>query len=353
MRSATTMKSQYNHILKENGGHPSPIRNGKVRRRPFQASVGIILLLLLMYTFLRPNIPTETNITPSHFSTVALEEIPARIWQIYFGYTEIDSLTSYILSWITKNQDCEYVLMSDEGADAFARKHYSDRPEILQPFLDLRFSVARGDLLRYMILESEGGVYTDLDTMARKPITQWVPEALVGDVHAVVGIEYDQLDDKLQWGMSERLQFCQWTIAASRGHPVMEKAVQGVVEALHSRAEKQNTTIAGISLEDDEVLKVSGPVTWTKAVMQTISEATGSIVDYRNFTGMNEAQLFGDILVLPIDGFGSGQSHSNSMSDGDGDDVYVRHTFRGSWRHGDTYSTEYTLMNDDARRVHF
>lgn len=344
--------SQHNHILKKDGRIRSPIRNGTVRRRPFFASIGIILLLLFMYIFHRPNLPTKTSLKPSYISRTALGEIPARIWQVYwnFGNTEIGSFTAHILSWITTNQDYAYVLMSEEGADAFARVHYSDRPEILQPFLDLRFPIARTDLLRYMILESKGGVYSDLDTIARKPISQWIPAGLVGEVHAIVGIEYDQLDDELWPGLYERLQFCQWTMAASPGHPIVKRAVQDVVRSLHSVAEKQNTTIAGINLEDDEVLKQSGPVIWTKAVMQTISEATGSAVDYGNFTGMKEAQLFGDILVLPIDAFGSGQEHSNARLDG-GDDVYVRHTFRGSWRHGATWSTEYILENDNVRRV--
>lgn len=66
--------------------------------------------------------------------------------------------------------------------------------------------------------------------------------------------------------------------------------------------------------------------------MQTISEATGFVVDYKNFTGMKEARHFGDVLILPIDGFGTGQPHSNYRSDG-GDDVYARHMFRGLWKH--------------------
>lgn len=66
--------------------------------------------------------------------------------------------------------------------------------------------------------------------------------------------------------------------------------------------------------------------------MKSISEATGTVIDYRNFTGMIQPRLFGDVLILPIDGFGTGQPHSNARQD-DGGDAYIRHMFKGSWKH--------------------
>lgn len=262
-----------------------------------------------------------------------LDEIPPKIWQIYtFANTKIDEFVPYLQSWITQNQDYAYTLMSDDGADAFARKHYHNRPEILQLFLDLRFPILRTDLLRYMILESEGGVYSDLDTSARRPIREWVTPELKPSVHAILGIEYDQLDDEPFIGMTERLLFCQWTIATSRGHPLMGHAVQDVVEALHAIADSYQTSISELEVTDDEVLRISGPVIWTKAVMRTLSEVSSTTVDYRNFTGMTEPRLFGDVLVLPIDAFGTGQPHSNSRKDGSGN-AFVRHMFKGSWKH--------------------
>ena len=57
--------------------------------------------------------------------------------------------------------------MSNKGVDEFARKHYANRPDILEPFIQLKFHVLRSDLLRYMIIESEGGIYSDLDTVVK------------------------------------------------------------------------------------------------------------------------------------------------------------------------------------------
>ena len=225
--------------------------------------------------------------------------------------------------------------MSNQGADDFARKYYADRPDILEPFLQLKFHVLRSDLLRYMILESEGGIYSDLDTVAIKSVRDWIPQEMGSKVHAVVGVEYDQLDNEPYYGMDERIQFCQWTMATSRGHPIMKNVVKKAIVALNETAERNKSSIADFKPTDGEVIQITGPVIWTRAVMEAMSEATGTEISYLNITGMSEPLLFGDVLVLPIDGFGAGQPHSNSTRDdnhGPGD-VFVRHQWKGSWKH--------------------
>ena len=303
-------------------------------RRPGRFSALSVLIVLTFYLIVH-RIPTKLRLVPEQplTSSAPLDEIPPRIWQIFFGYTPINDFMPFIQSWVTKNQDYAYTLMSNDGGNAFARKHYADRPDILHPFLDLQFPVLRSDLLRYMILETEGGVYSDLDTNLLKPVREWVPTDMRSKVHLIVGIEWDQLGGKPEFGFNQPLQFCQWTIAASKGHPIMKKVVEDVVHALQALATRHNTTISELKPEDDEVVEVSGPVIWTRTVMQSMSEMTGTHIDYRNMTGMKEARLLGDVLVLPIDGFGTGQPHSNSGKDGVAN-AYTRHMWKGSWKHG-------------------
>lgn len=305
-----------------------------VRRRPTRFGFGAFLFALYVYFFIYHS-PAGSG---SRVQQVQphLDEIPPRIWQIFFGYTPLDDFAPALQTWISKNQDYSYTLMSDQGADDFARKYYVDRPDILEPFLQLKFHVLRSDLLRYMILESKGGIYSDLNTVVVKSVRDWIPQEMRSKVHAIVEVEYDQLDEEPYYGMIEKIQFCQWTMAASRGHPIMKKIVKKVVAALQKTAENNNTSIADFKPSDDEVVQVSGPVIWTEAVMEAMSEGTGTEITYLNITGMTEPRLFGDILVLPIDGFGAGQPHSNSTRDehqGPGD-FYVRHQWKGSWKHG-------------------
>lgn len=330
-----TIKSMGHHSFINGIGQSLVSSTSIIRRRPARFTLGAFLIALYVYFFIHHGLiglgsRLQQPVQPQ------LDEIPSRIWQIFFGYTPLDDFAPALQTWISKNQDYSYTLMSNQGAEDFARKHYAERPEILEPFLQLKFHVLRSDLLRYMILESEGGIYSDLDTVAIKSVRDWIPQEMRSKIHAVVGVEYDQLDGEPYYGMNERLQFCQWTMAASRGHPIMKKIVKKVVAALKEAAERNQTSVADFQPIDDEVVQVSGPVIWTQAVMEAMSEATGTEMSYLNITGMTEPRLFGDVLVLPIDGFGAGQPHSNSTRDdnqGPGD-FFVRHQWKGSWKHG-------------------
>lgn len=316
-------------------GHSVAGGTSIVKRRPYRVGVGSLFAIIYIYLFVYYDSFLGLSSTKVNSSTaaIALDEIPQNIWQIFFGYTPLQDFAPSLQTWIARNQDYSYTLVSNDGANAFAREHYAERPEILQPFLDLKFSVLRSDLLRYMILESMGGVYSDLDTNAHKSVRDWVPKEQKSKVHAVIGIEYDQLDKEPYYGMTERLQFCQWTMATSKGHPIMKAVVEEVVKGLHALAAKNSTSIPELNPNDEEVIEVSGPYIWTKVILKYMSETTGTHIDYRNMTGMKEPRVIADVLVLPIDGFGAGQPHSNSNTDGTGN-VYVRHLWKGSWKHG-------------------
>ncbi|KAL9069922.1 MAG: hypothetical protein Q9161_005236 [Pseudevernia consocians] len=54
-------------------------------------------------------------------------------------------------------------------------------------------------------------------------------------------------------------------------------------------------------------------------------------VNKQNLTGMTESKLVGDVLILPINAFGSGQMHSKSGSPNE-NTALVQHLFKGSWK---------------------
>lgn len=303
--------------------------------------VGFILLFIFCSSFERdeqtsPISPPLAAVEPlQQQPPTASEEIPQKIWQISLNHSSYAELDNSIHSWVKNNQDYSYTLVSSEGADTFVRKHYlADRPEIANTFLDIRFPLFRSDLLRYILLESEGGIYTDLDTRPRKPIKEWIPPHLRPYVKAVVGIEYDQLDNPgPSHGFSERISFCQWTIAITPRHPMMTRIVKRVVANLHEYAEKNGTTVSALSTPDVRVGQVTGPGIWTTVVWESLSEAVGGAkLDYRNVSGLKEPTLFGDILILPIDGFGTAQPHSGSFIDGKAEAALVEHRVSMSWR---------------------
>lgn len=310
------------------------------RRLAAFISVALILILSLFILFQATDyiaLPRRPYTYAFANSTYSLKQpakdIPQNIWQIYFGQIPSGGLDQALWTWISKNPNHSHILIRDEGADAFVRAHYSHRIDILNTFLELNVPVLRSDLLRYMILESEGGIYSDLDTTAERPIEEWIPKEFKSKTRAIVGIEYDQLDAENLWpGLSLKVQFCQWTLASSKGHPLMTRIVEKVAHSIQALAQKKNTSIQKLEPTDHEVTQTTGPVIWTTTVFEGLSDVVGREVTYRDITNITEPHLFGDILVLPINGFGTGQEHSNSNMFG-AEDALVRHQFKGSWKH--------------------
>ena len=58
----------------------------------------------------------------------------------------------------------------------------------------------------------------------------------------------------------------------------------------------------------------------------------GRKVEWSEVQGLQEPTLFGDVLNLPINGFGSGQKHSHS-GDTEYGEVLAKHHFGRSWYH--------------------
>jgi len=305
------------------------------RRRPFTYIVFLLIAILGCYHFLFQETASKAPILRFfHTSKPELREIPHNLWQVFLGYSPFDGLGDTIQQWVKVNQDYSYVLVSAEGAKTFVKEHYSERPHILQTYFEIKFPIFQSDLLRYMLLEARGGVYSDVDTTPNKPVREWIPQDLQPYTHAIVGIEYDQLGDpEPSHGLHDRISFCQWTLASSKGHPLMENILEEVIKAIHALAKRHRIKVSELQPTDDEVLNTTGPAIWTRVVFESLSIAAGSEVTYRNVTGLKAPRLFGDILVLPINGFGTGQPHSGSNRDGD-DSALIRHQFKGSWKHG-------------------
>lgn len=191
----------------------------------------------------------------------------------------------------------------------------------------------KSDLLRYLVLGAQGGVYTDTDTVALKPVDVWVPEALRGKARLIVGIEFDRRDGGPWADIPHWLQFCQWTIAAAPGHPVFKRMVDRVLRSVQDLSDLHGVPIDQLRLESFEVMNSTGPAAWTDVVFEQLQEYNHLLNDTQDLSFMEKPTLIGDILILPIDGFGMGQDHSASTNDGSiPETAMMRHLFHGSWR---------------------
>lgn len=227
-------------------------------------------------------------------------------------------------------------LVGDKGAQEFVKTRFANAPNVLEAYNSLPSVGMKSDLLRYLILHTEGGVYTDTDTSALKPIDAWVPPEMRDKVRLIVGVEFDRRDGGAWAEIPHWLQFCQWTIAAAPGHPVFKKMVARVIQSVGELSTTHKVPVNKLSPTSFEVMNSTGPAAWTDIVFEQLQEYDPSLKTTGDLSFMTEPKLYGDILVLTIDGFGMGQRHSHSTHDGSiPDAALVKHHFRGSWRHED------------------
>jgi alpha 1,6-mannosyltransferase len=219
------------------------------------------------------------------------------------------------------------------AAENFLQQHFSSQPHVIELYKSLPNVGMKSDLLRYLILSVEGGVYTDTDTIAIKPINAWIPESLRNKVRLVVGVEFDRRDGGAWADISHWLQFCQWTIAAAPGHAVFPKMVDRIIRSVHDLSQAHNFPVHKLHPGSFDVMNSTGPAAWTDVVFEVLQEHNRSLNTTKDLSFMTEPRLYGDVLVLTIDGFGTGQPHSHSTNNGSiPEAALMKHLFRGSWR---------------------
>lgn len=111
--------------------------------------------------------------------------------------------------------------------------------------------------------------------------------------------------------------------------------IDSVVQRLADLCKLKGTTIDKLTMTQTEIMNTTATALWSEVIFQELQ-----LIDPENLraisdlSGLTEPRLYGDILVLPIDGIGSGVRHSNASVDIP-ETAIVRHHFSGSWRHTD------------------
>lgn len=152
-------------------------------------------------------------------------DFPHKIWQTSRTFTTPDTS---VMSWLDKNPQYRYERITQTNDEGYVREKYAHNTEVIEAILDLQDNMLRADLIQYIFLLAEGGVYTDLDTVCLKPIDTWIPMEMKGRINLVLGIEGDCLGGDLVPGFSHCVQFATWTMMVKPGHFVLDLILKRV-----------------------------------------------------------------------------------------------------------------------------
>lgn len=268
-------------------------------------------------------------------------KFPAYIWQTWkvtpaSGHFS-EELRPYEASWTELHPGFVHEVVTDSAAEHLIRYLYGAIPEVVEAYQSMPLPILKADFFRYLILLARGGIYSDIDTLALKSATEWLPDSMDRlSVGLIVGIEADVITEaRPDWNKwySRPIQFCQWTIQAKPGHPVLRDVVANITE--ETLRMKRKGILTG-SRMDKTIVEFTGPAVWTDAVFRYFNDPqyfrfSGNNhpnVTYMDLAGLKEQKKIGDVAVLPITSFSPGVGQMGA-EDAEHPLAFVLHGFDG------------------------
>jgi len=188
--------------------------------------------------------------------------IPRTIWQTYKTRDLPPAAKRCRESWLSLNPRWRHEFYDDTDIEAYVRSSWGKRMAAFHAALPL--GVMKADLWRYLILCDKGGVYTDVDTVCLEPLDRWIDGSRL------------RCADVLIVGLENMTHFCQWTIAATPGHPALEHVAAFLLKNFESR---------GIDITYEHfVHATTGPAIWTEALSEYLGEGgnpNACLIHYR------------------------------------------------------------------------
>lgn len=154
-----------------------------------------------------------------------------KIWQTWKSHDPSTFHPYYTYchpSWQKLHPEWDYQLLDDNEVLEYCKKYF---PDIYERFKNLSKNIYRADLIRYMILFIDGGLYVDMDFLALKNHTPLWENAIENDTPIVLGQLYKTSNDNYMpnaWMMSVKPNEVFWLLVLEMGLHICEETIQSV-----------------------------------------------------------------------------------------------------------------------------
>lgn len=116
---------------------------------------------------------------------------------------------------------------------------------------------------------------------------------------------------------------------AKKNYPLIRRVVYEVQHGIKAFLRKQSRDTLP-QLFFDDVIGLTGPRVFTTAVFEYLSDYIGLRMTSDEILGLKQPTLLTDALIVPVNGFTSGQQHSQSGTVDD-NTALVSHKWMSSW----------------------
>ncbi|KAL2172920.1 hypothetical protein VTG60DRAFT_98 [Thermothelomyces hinnuleus] len=223
------------------------------------------------------------------------------------------------------NPEYRAEFVTDAWADTYVQHTFgASHPDLVEIYLGLTVPILKADLLRYLLLFSEGGVYCDLDVSCDTPFGEWIPPQYKDEANVVVGWEFD-----VGWPGPFAHQLAIWTIMAKPGSPHLWTVIEETIQWLKDEAKKNNVSVGELTLDKiGDVVDITGPRRFTQGVLRSLGRAFRATE--QDIQEILEPKLVGDVLVLPGYAFAASANHYDKEMRLP--PPLVTHHYVGSWK---------------------
>jgi len=217
-------------------------------------ALAALSVVYVVYQFTRPN-EFLKNIYANPLAQGS-RYIPKKIFQTVADKNKINWKFRENIQKIRKmNPGWEYTLMDDADILEFIKRNYPQSILDIYNKINPEYGAARADFFRYLLIYKEGGVYLDIKSNMRIPLdmilrpddqyllTHWKRRNYSG----LLGNTYGE--------------FQQWQVIAAPGHPYLYRVIEEVINNIN------NYDVQKTGVGKEAVLKVTGPIAYTRAIM--------------------------------------------------------------------------------------
>jgi inositol phosphorylceramide mannosyltransferase catalytic subunit len=192
-----------------------------------------------------------------------LKYIPKNIYQLVEDKTKIHPDFQKNIDFLKEqNPDWNHIIMDDNDMIVYMNKYYPDMISYYDK-INPKYGAARADFFRYLLMYREGGVYFDIKSAGRFPLSVILEE---NDEYILAHFSDNIHKEYLNYPLGE---FQQWHIICRPKHPFLKNVIEKVknnIQNYHIEQDFRNC------IGKDGVLKVTGPLAYSKAIIPILHD---------------------------------------------------------------------------------
>lgn len=201
--------------------------------------------------------------------------IPKKIFQLVADKNDIHPIFQKNIEHIKKlNPDWEYTLYDDNDIFTYIQIHYPPYILDIYKMINPKYGAARADFFRYLLMYKEGGVYLDIKSGMKMGLNYILKN---DDEYVLCHWPCSKQSESTNSRFGE-LQ--QWNIICRPNHPFLEAVINNVVQQI------LKYDIYKIGTGKNAVLKVTGPIVYTKSIIPLLNDYHNRIIESHLYIGL-------------------------------------------------------------------